>query len=101
MNESPAVGLSSSLRAAAFKLGRLQTGTPARLDKSTIDFNTLAKQEGDRFPTPFSYLNSDVENAVSFQYSARFFGNVLSHVWRSTIKFHVIKLLQILVLIRL
>ena len=36
-----AIGLSASLRAAGFQLGRLQTGTPVRLDKSTIDFSSL------------------------------------------------------------
>ncbi|KAG6372706.1 mitochondrial translation optimization protein [Boletus reticuloceps] len=61
-NEAPAIGLSVSLRAAGFQLGRLQTGTPARLDKSTIDFSRLQKQEGDDPPHPFSFLNHKVDN---------------------------------------
>ncbi|KAF8556687.1 GIDA-domain-containing protein [Imleria badia] len=61
-NEAPAIGLSASLRAAGFQLGRLQTGTPARLDKSTIDFSRLGKQEGDNPPHPFSFLNHRVDN---------------------------------------
>ncbi|KAF8452193.1 glucose inhibited division protein A-domain-containing protein [Boletus edulis BED1] len=60
-NEAPATGLSASLRAAGFQLGRLQTGTPARLDKSTIDFSRLQKQEGDDPPHPFSFLNHKVD----------------------------------------
>jgi tRNA uridine 5-carboxymethylaminomethyl modification enzyme len=65
MGESPSIGLSASLRSAGFKLGRLQTGTPARLAKASIKFDDLAKQEGDRIPSPFSYLNDRVENGVS------------------------------------
>ncbi|KLO18646.1 glucose-inhibited division protein A subfamily [Schizopora paradoxa] len=62
LNEGPSVGLSRSLEKAGFKLGRLQTGTPARLDGSTIDFSRLEVQEGDANPSPFSYLNEVVEN---------------------------------------
>ena len=67
MNEAPSVGLSGSLRSAGFKLGRLQTGTPARLRASTINFadERFEKQPGDVDPQPFSYLNSTVDNAVS------------------------------------
>lgn len=64
INEAPAIGLSASLRAAGFQLGRLQTGTPARLDKSTIDFSRLGRQEGDKSPYPFSFLNRNVDNEV-------------------------------------
>lgn len=64
INDAPATGLSASLRAAGFQLGRLQTGTPARLDKSTIDFSRLARQEGDNPPHPFSFLNHRVDNEV-------------------------------------
>lgn len=67
MNEGPSIGLSASLRAAGFKLGRLQTGTPARLKKSTvnIDHPQLEIQPGDADPQPLSYLNKTVDNAVS------------------------------------
>lgn len=64
INEAPAIGLSASLQVAGFKLGRLQTGTPARLDKNTIDFSQLEKQEGDESPHPFSFLNYKVDNEV-------------------------------------
>lgn len=64
MGESPSIGLSASLKSAGFKLGRLQTGTPARIYKQTVDFDQLAVQRGDDSPTPFSYLNTTVDNAV-------------------------------------
>ena len=64
LGDDPSIGLSASLNAAGFKLGRLQTGTPARLDRNTIDFSNMAKQVGDVTPSPFSYLNHSVDNAV-------------------------------------
>ena len=60
MGEAATFGLSKSLREAGFKLGRLKTGTPPRLDKKTIDFEKLQIQPGDEPPTPFSYLNERV-----------------------------------------
>ncbi|EIW52602.1 glucose-inhibited division protein A subfamily [Trametes versicolor FP-101664 SS1] len=63
MNEAPSVGLSASLNAAGFRLGRLQTGTPARLAKDSIDFSRLEVQEGDAKPVPFSFMNEEVANA--------------------------------------
>ncbi|RDB21915.1 Mitochondrial translation optimization protein 1 [Hypsizygus marmoreus] len=63
LNDAPSIGLSASLNKAGFKLGRLQTGTPARLDGNTIDFSNLEKQVGDVVPSPFSYLNHEVDNA--------------------------------------
>ncbi|KAI0773122.1 glucose-inhibited division protein A subfamily [Trametes elegans] len=63
MNEAPSVGLSASLNAAGFRLGRLQTGTPARLAKDSIDFSKLEVQEGDASPLPFSFMNNTVVNA--------------------------------------
>ncbi|THU98683.1 glucose-inhibited division protein A subfamily [Dendrothele bispora CBS 962.96] len=63
INEAPSIGLSASLKATGFKLARLQTGTPARLDGKTINFSNMVKQEGDKSPSPFSFLNSTVDNA--------------------------------------
>lgn len=60
MGEAATFGLSKSLNEAGFKLGRLKTGTPPRLDKKTIDFSRLTIQPGDEPPTPFSYLNTRV-----------------------------------------
>ena len=60
MGEAATTGLSRSLREAGFKLGRLKTGTPPRLDKRSIDFARLQVQSGDEPPTPFSYLHDRV-----------------------------------------
>lgn len=61
MGEAATFGLSDSLRRAGFKLGRLKTGTPPRLDRRTIRFEKLERQPGDEPPTPFSYLNDSVD----------------------------------------
>ncbi|KAJ3811038.1 mitochondrial translation optimization protein [Lentinula aff. lateritia] len=65
INEAPSLGLSASLNVAGFKLRRLQTGTPARLDGKTINFANLDRQDGDASPSPFSFLNSTVDNAAN------------------------------------
>ena len=54
--EAPSTALAHKLQAAGFRLGRLKTGTPARLDGRTIDYGGLEKQEGDQPPQPFSTL---------------------------------------------
>ncbi len=56
VGEPPALGLSSALKKAGFPLGRLKTGTPARLDSRTIDWAGLEMQAGDNPPVPFSTL---------------------------------------------
>ncbi|EPS96986.1 hypothetical protein FOMPIDRAFT_1037989 [Fomitopsis schrenkii] len=63
IGEAPSVGLSGSLRSAGFQLGRLQTGTPARLLKDSIDFSKMEVQPGDAVPRPFSFMNRTVDNA--------------------------------------
>lgn len=60
MGEAATFGLSKSLREAGFKLGRLKTGTPPRLDRKSIDFSQLEVQPGDEPPMPFSFLNERV-----------------------------------------
>jgi hypothetical protein len=57
-------GLSHTLRTYNFKLGRLQTGTPARLDGRSVNFTALEKQDGDVNPQPFSYLTTNIPNKV-------------------------------------
>ncbi|CAE6463245.1 unnamed protein product [Rhizoctonia solani] len=57
---SPASGLSASLHSAGFKLGRLKTGTPARLDKQSIRFGGLERQDGDIPASGFSYWGPGV-----------------------------------------
>jgi len=52
--EPPSEGLSDHLRAMGLRVGRLKTGTPARLDRRTIDFSRLEPQYGDKRPKPFS-----------------------------------------------
>lgn len=56
--EAPSIGLADRLYASGLTLGRLKTGTPPRLDGSTIDWNSLEKQEADADPVPFSFLTA-------------------------------------------
>ena len=60
--EFPSVGLSDSLRDLGFKMGRLKTGTPPRLDAKTIDFSKTEPQYGDEPPPPFSYTTEKITN---------------------------------------
>jgi tRNA uridine 5-carboxymethylaminomethyl modification enzyme len=60
--EFPSIGLSDSLRELGFKLGRLKTGTPPRLDAKTIDFEKMIPQWGDDPPQPFSYSTEKITN---------------------------------------
>ncbi len=60
VGEAPALGLSSTLQRAGFRLGRLKTGTPPRLDGRTIDFAGLETQPGDDPPEPFSSMTSEI-----------------------------------------
>ena len=56
LGEASAKGLSPSLKRLGFKMGRLKTGTPARVDARTIDFSKMTKQPGDKNPSFFSFL---------------------------------------------
>jgi tRNA uridine 5-carboxymethylaminomethyl modification enzyme len=60
--EAPAVGLSDRLYGAGFAMGRLKTGTPARLQSSSIDWAALELQHGDDEPSPFSFLTERITN---------------------------------------
>ncbi len=57
--EAPAVGISAALRDLGFELGRLKTGTPPRLRRGSIDWQSLDAQHGDTQPTPFSELSRE------------------------------------------
>ncbi|AQQ10321.1 Glucose-inhibited division protein A [Sedimentisphaera cyanobacteriorum] len=59
--EEPANELSDSLRSLGLKIERLKTGTPVRLDASTIDYSKTERQNGDENPRPFSFMNDRIE----------------------------------------
>jgi len=60
VGEAPAMGLSKSFERAGFTLGRLKTGTPPRLDGTTIDWAAVEMQPGDDPPEPFSVLTDHI-----------------------------------------
>jgi tRNA uridine 5-carboxymethylaminomethyl modification enzyme len=60
VDEAPAMGLSKSFERAGFTLGRLKTGTPPRLDGSTIDWSAVEMQPGDDPPEPFSVMTDRI-----------------------------------------
>jgi tRNA uridine 5-carboxymethylaminomethyl modification enzyme len=60
VGEKPVLGLSTRLEALGLTLGRLKTGTPARLDATSIDFSGLEEQVGDDPPEPFSALTDAI-----------------------------------------
>ncbi|EBX4816709.1 tRNA uridine-5-carboxymethylaminomethyl(34) synthesis enzyme MnmG, partial [Salmonella enterica subsp. enterica serovar Newport] len=62
MNEQATNGLSDTLTNAGFRLGRLKTGTPPRLDGRTIDWASLEMQAADDDPTPFSLMTDSIKN---------------------------------------
>ena len=61
-NEKPSTGLSEQLEKFKIKLGRLKTGTPPRLDGSTINYENLEKQDADLDPEFFSFLTKKTYN---------------------------------------
>lgn len=58
--EFASYGLPKNLADLGFTLGRMKTGTPARLKQSTIDFSRFKKQEGDESPRPFSLFTKEI-----------------------------------------
>jgi len=79
VGDKPSVELARSLDAAGFALGRLKTGTPPRLDGTTIDWGRLEAQPGDDPPEPFSALT---ERIVTPQ--------VCCHITRTNLAGHAI-----------
>src|SRR5258705_5280515 len=60
IGEAPALGLSKSFERAGFALGRLKTGTPPRLDGTSIDCSAVEMQPGDDPPEPFSVMTDRI-----------------------------------------
>lgn len=60
VGEKPAIGLAQTLEKYGFPLGRLKTGTPARIDGRTINWTGLEMQGADDPPVPFSYLTDKI-----------------------------------------
>jgi tRNA uridine 5-carboxymethylaminomethyl modification enzyme len=61
VGEAPAIGLADRLYGLGLRMGRLKTGTPARLAGSTIAWASLEMQPGDAEPAPFSFLTRRIE----------------------------------------
>lgn len=77
VGEKPVLGLSVRLEALGLQLGRLKTGTPARLDGTSIDYSALEEQQGDDPPEPFSALTTAITNP-----------QVSCHITRTTAETH-------------
>ncbi|MCI3134518.1 tRNA uridine-5-carboxymethylaminomethyl(34) synthesis enzyme MnmG [Phenylobacterium aquaticum] len=60
VGDAPAIGLSDRLYSLGLSMGRLKTGTPARLDGTTIAWDRLETQEADADPVPFSFLTDRI-----------------------------------------
>jgi tRNA uridine 5-carboxymethylaminomethyl modification enzyme len=57
VGDAASMGLSTSLERLGFRLGRLKTGTPPRLDGRTLDYSKTEPQPGDERPVPFSFYH--------------------------------------------
>ncbi|WP_018701031.1 tRNA uridine-5-carboxymethylaminomethyl(34) synthesis enzyme MnmG [Amorphus coralli] len=79
LGEVPSTGLSHALAAHGFRLGRLKTGTPPRLDGRTIGWDRLAEQAGDDPPVPFSALTDVITTP-----------QICCHITRTTPETHAI-----------
>jgi tRNA uridine 5-carboxymethylaminomethyl modification enzyme len=79
MGEQPAVGLAQTIEKFGFRLGRLKTGTPPRLDGRTIDWGPLERQPGDEPPVPFSWLTEKIATR-----------QIDCHITRTTAKTHAL-----------
>ncbi|XP_033226145.1 protein MTO1 homolog, mitochondrial [Belonocnema kinseyi] len=60
MGDEPSIALADTLERLGFRMGRLKTGTPPRIEKSTIDFSKCTVNPPDESPTPFSFMNEKV-----------------------------------------
>lgn len=66
----PATELSNSLKKLGIPLRRFKTGTPSRVNRRSIDFSVLEKQEGDETETPFSFETEKADGNKTFCYIA-------------------------------
>ncbi len=62
VGDAPAIGLSNTLYGLGFRMGRLKTGTPPRLDGRSIHWHRLEEQPGDVPPEPFSFMTERIDN---------------------------------------
>ncbi len=62
IGDQPALKLSERLYGLGLRMGRLKTGTPARLDRRSIDWESLEQQAADDDPVPFSFLSTSITN---------------------------------------
>ncbi len=60
VNDVSCSGITPYLKQKDFRLGRLKTGTPARLNGKTINWDILERQNGDEHPCPFSFLSKEI-----------------------------------------
>lgn len=60
VDEKPSIGLATAIKKLNFDMGRLKTGTPARLDGKTINWGILEPQPGDTPPEPISFLTDKI-----------------------------------------
>lgn len=61
LGEAPTIKLADRLYDTGFEMGRLKTGTPARLDGRTIKWEGLERQDGDTPPVPFSFMTDTID----------------------------------------
>ena len=62
VGENPSLGLSETFARIGLRLGRLKTGTPARLNGTTIDWSSVGRQGADEHPVPFSFMTDTIVN---------------------------------------
>ncbi|XP_072890100.1 protein MTO1 homolog, mitochondrial isoform X4 [Hemitrygon akajei] len=66
LGDRPSIGLAQTLKELGFRLGRLKTGTPPRIQRDTVNLSVLETHRGDSRPIPFSFLSTSV--AIQYDY---------------------------------